>query len=91
MDPEIEKQKGKAYRQGRVAYAGHNEGFLCRRSIGRIRVPKTYQQIATEADAFPRQIKKQQIIRQDQNQHRGNKQVQVAKKPAVSFVVDQNQ
>ena len=68
-----------------VTHTGYDEGFHCRSAILRIGVIETNQQIGAQAHAFPAEVHQQQVIRQHQNHHAGDKQVGVGEETRIAL------
>ena len=61
----------------RIAHAGHDERLARRRAVRGIAVPEADQQIAAQSHAFPAQQEKQEIVPQQQRDHRCDEQIHV--------------
>ena len=83
---QIGEENEEADRHGRVADPGDDERLARGEPVGGIAIPEADQEIAAEADALPAEIEEQQVVRQDQHQHRGDEQVHIGEVAAVSLV-----
>ncbi len=68
-----------------VTHAGHDERFHGRCAILRIGVVEPNQQVRAETHPFPAEIHQQQVIRQHQYHHAGDKQVGVGEEAGVTL------
>ena len=73
--------------KARVTDAVDDERFLPRVRRRLAQEIETDQEIAAQPDAFPSDEQQQQIVRQDQRQHREHEQIQVAEEAVVAAFV----
>jgi hypothetical protein len=59
-----------------------------RQAVGGIAIPEADQQITAQPHAFPTEQQKQQIIPQQQRDHRRDEQVHIGEETAVPLVCD---
>src|SRR4029077_6399761 len=84
---EFRNDKENSQRKTKVADAVDDERFVSGNNIQRLFIPKAYEQIGTQADAFPTHEEGQQIVRHHQDEHEENKQVEVDEKARHPLVV----
>ena len=65
----------------------HDEGLLPRLRGGGALVPESDEEIGAEAHRFPAEEHQEEVVRQDQREHREREEVQVSEVPAVGLLV----
>ena len=81
------KQQEDAEQEAEVADAVDDEGLLPAHGVVVIQVPEADQQVRTKADSLPPHKEDEQVVAQDQHQHREREEVQVAEKALESAVI----
>src|SRR5471030_776609 len=76
-----EQREGQEY----VTDAGHDERFHRCRTVSRMRVVETDQQVTAQTHTFPTEVHQQQVVCQYQNHHAGDKQVSVCEEARIPF------
>ena len=74
-------------RQADVADPVHQERLLRGRGRGRAVLVEADQQVRREADALPAEVEHHEVVAQDQQQHRGDEQVELREEPPPARVV----
>src|ERR1700739_2041753 len=70
-----------------VATARYDEGLACGADVRGVLIPEADEQEAAESNAFPSEIKKQQIVAEYEREHGGDEEVHVGEEARVASVV----
>ena len=84
---EVRPQQEDRDRQADVADPVHEERLLRRRRRGRAVLIPADQQVRGEADALPAEVEHHEVVAQDEQQHRGDEQVELTEEPPPARVV----
>ena len=85
--PKLREQQKQAQQHRRIADARDDECLASRQAVRRIAIPESDQEIAAQAHALPSEIQQEQIVGEQQREHRGDEQVHVGKESAVALVL----
>ena len=83
-EPACDQQQ--ADQEGGIADARHNEGLARGEAIGGVAPPKADQQVGAEPNPFPADVEGEEIIRQHQQEHGGDEQVEIGEEPSIAFL-----
>ena len=73
--------------QAHIAHSVHDEGLLCSNRIGGNVVPETDEEVRGQAHAFPADEETRVGVRQNQDEHRGDEEVEVGEEATTIRVV----
>ena len=80
------EQEEQADHHGGIADTGHDESLLSRAAIHGVPIPEPDEQVTAQPDALPAEIQQEQIVRQQQCDHRRHEQVHVGEEAAVPLI-----
>jgi len=70
-----------------IADAVHHEGLLRGCRCARLPLPESNQQIGGQADTLPADVQQKVVVGKDQQEHRGDEEIEEAEEPATVGVV----
>ena len=70
-----------------VADAGDDERFLGGDDVRAVLIPKPDQQIRAQADALPAKVEEEQVVGEDEGEHRADEQVHIREEAGVAVLV----
>ena len=85
--PRVLDQEEHRAEEAEVADPVGDERLLARRGVERILVPEADEQVRAEPHALPADEEERQVVREDQDEHREDEEVQVTEEARVPVVV----